>query len=100
MDPEGHQEEVFLLASAMLHFYERMCPRRRSDPAAHPDSAKKAIQSVVRSHRVRGIYMVSLEVVSLACKGLCREYIDEHDVHTLVPQRKLAFTDTIMADLF
>ena len=28
------------------------------------------------------------------------EYIDEHDVHTLVPRRKLSFTDTIMADLF
>ena len=85
MDPEGHQEEVFLLATAMLHVYERMCPRRHSDPAAHPNSSKKLIESVARSHLVRGIKMVSLEVVSLACKGLCREYIEEHDVHTLVP---------------
>ena len=100
MDPEGHQEEVFLLATFMMHLYEHMCPRRHSDPAAHPDSAKKGAQSIVRTHKVRGIYLVSLEVVSLACKGLCREYIDEHDVHTLVPKRKLSFTDTIMADLF
>ena len=50
-----------MLATAMLHFYERMCPRRHSDPAAHPDSAKKAVQSVVRTHRVRSIHMVSLE---------------------------------------
>ena len=100
LDPEGHQEETFLLASAMLHFYETMVPRRHSDPAAKPDSAKKIIESVVRSHRVRGVTMVSLEVVALACKGLCREYIDAHDVHTLVPQRKLSFTDTIIADIF
>ena len=53
-----------------------------------------------RKHLVRGIHMVSLEVVALACKGLCREYIEEHDVHTLVPERKLSFTDTIMSDLF
>jgi len=99
-DPEGHQEEVFLLATAMLHFYERMVPRRHASPAAHPDSSKKLIQSVARTHLVRGIKMVSLEVVSLACKGLCREYIAEHDVHTLVPLRKLSFTDTIMADIF
>ena len=25
---------------------------------------------------------------------------DEHDVHTLVPERKLSFTDTIVADIF
>ena len=99
-DPEGHQEEVFLLATAMLHFYEHMVPRRRANPAAHPDSSKKLIQSVLRTHLVRGIKMVSIEVVSLACKGLCREYINEHDVHTLVPMRKLSFTDTIMADIF
>ena len=29
-----------------------------------------------------------------------REYIEEHDVHTLVPERKLSFTDTIIADMF
>jgi hypothetical protein len=38
--------------------------------------------------------------VRLAVKGLCREYIDAHDVHTLVPERKLSFTDTIVADMF
>ena len=80
-----------MLASAMLYFYETMFPRRHSDPAAKPDSAKKIIESVARSHRVCGVTMVSLEVVALAmalaCKGLCREYIDAHDVHTLVPQR-------------
>ena len=72
LDPEGHQEEVFLLATAMLHFYERMMPRRHSSPAAHLDSSKKLIQSVARTHLVRGIKMVSLEVVSLACKAKAR----------------------------
>lgn len=99
-DPDGHQEEVFLLASAMMHFYETMHPRRSSDPAAHPPSAKKIIESIRRTHLVRSITMVSLEVVSLACKGLCREYIDAYGVDTLVPARKLSFTDTIVADIF
>ena len=100
MDAEGHQEEVFLMASAMLHAYENMYPRRRSDPAADPRSAQKYIESVRRTHRVKGITMASMEVVRLAVKGLCREYIDAHDVHTLVPERKLSFTDTIVADMF
>ena len=100
LDPEGHQEEVFLLSTAMLHFYERMHPRRHSDPAAKPISAEKIIESVARSHWTRGIRMVDLKVVRLACKGMCREYIDEHGVETLIPERKLPFTDTIIADLF
>jgi hypothetical protein len=82
LDPEGHQEETFLLASAMLYFYETMFPRRHSDPAAKPDSAKKIIESVARSHRVRGVTMVSLEVVALACKGLCREYTSTRTTST------------------
>ena len=100
MDAEGHQEEVFLMASAMLHAYENMYPRRRSDPAADPRSAQKYIEAVRRTHRVKGITMASMEIVRLAVKGLCREYIDEHDVHTLVPERKLSFTDAIVADMF
>ena len=47
-----------------------------------------------------GIKMVSQEVVSLACKGLCREYVDKYGVDTLVPERKLPFTDDIMRGLF
>ena len=39
-DPDGYQEEVFLLASAMLHYYENMFPRRKSDPAADPRSPR------------------------------------------------------------
>ena len=85
----------------MLHFYEHMHPRRKSDPAAKPISAMKIIESVARTHWTRGIKMVDLKVVGLACKGLCREYIDAHGVETLVPERKLPFTDTmIMADIF
>ena len=49
---------------------------------------------------LHGIQCASLKVVSLACKGMCRKYIDEYDVHTLVPERKLSFTDTIATDTF
>ena len=99
-DAEGHQEEVFLLASAMLSYYEHMHPRRKSDPAADPRSAKKYIESIARTHLTFGIRMVSLDVVSLACKGMCRDYIDKYGVETLVPERKLPFTDGIVRDMF
>ena len=84
----------------MLSYYEHMLPRRRSDPAADPRSAKKYIESVARTHLTMGIKMVSLEVVALACKGMCREYISKYGVETLVPERKLPFTDEIMRNIF
>ena len=44
--------------------------------------------------------MVSLDVVSLACKGMCRNYVDKFGVDTLVPERKLPFTDEIVREMF
>ena len=99
-DPDGYQEEVFLLVSAMMHFYDQMHPRRRTDPAANPGSAKKVIEGVARRHVVRGIKMVPMTVVNLAVKGMCREYIEQYGVDTLVPERKLPFTDAILRDIF
>ena len=98
-DPEGHQEEVFLLATAMVRMYGVMHPRRNSDPAADPRSAKKKVEGVRRRHLTRGITMAPMTLVSLAVKGMCREYISLYGVDTLVPERKLAFSDTIMRAL-
>ena len=95
-DPEGHQEEVFLLATAMVRMYGAMHPRRNSDPAADPRSAKKKIEGVRRRHLTRGITMAPMTLVTLAVKGMCREYIALYGVDTLVPERKLAFSDSIM----
>ena len=44
--------------------------------------------------------MVPTKVVALAVKGLCRDYINKHGVDTLVPERKLPFTDRILASIF
>ena len=99
MDPDGHQEEVFLLASACVRFYEVMMPRRRSDPAAKPPSAGKKVEAIRRRHFTRGIEMVSMKVVKLAIKGMCRQYVDAHGVETLVPRRKLPFPDRVMRDM-
>ena len=99
-DPDGHQEEVFLLAMAMIRMYALMHPRRKSDPAADPRSARKKIEAVRRVHWTRGITMASMALVSLAVKGMCREYIELYGVDTLVPERKLAFSDSVLKGIF
>ena len=98
-DPEGFQEEVFLCVSALINFYDNMKPRKKSDPAADPRSAGKNIEAVRRRHLTKGITMVPMNVVKLAVKGLCREYIEKHGVATLVPDRKLPFTGSMIDDM-
>ena len=66
-----HQNEIMIFSlavamvgvSALMHFYDQMHPRRRSDPAADPRSAKKVLEGVSQRHTVRGIKMVSMQVV-------------------------------------
>ena len=99
-DTEGYHDEVFLAASAVVHFHETMRPRRRSDPAADPRSALKVLEGVRRRHIVKGYRMVATSAVTLAVKGMCREYVEKYGVDTLVPERKLPFTDRIMNDMF
>ena len=99
-DPEGYMEEVFLLVAFLIHVYDRMRPRRHSDPAADPRSAKKNVEAIRRRHVVRGITMVSMAAVVLACKGMCRTYIEAYGVDTLVPDRKLPFTQPILTGMF
>ena len=41
-----------------------------------------------------------MTLVSLAVKGMCREYISLYGVDTLVPDRKLAFSHEIVRDMF
>ena len=68
--------------------------------SSDPRSAKKVLEGVARRHTVRGIKMVSMQVVNLAVKGMCREYIEMYGVDTLVPERKLPLTDRILASIF
>ena len=98
-DPEGFQEEVFLCVSALINFHANKKPRKKSDPEADPRSSGKDIEAVRRRHLTKGITMVPMNVVKLAVKGLCREYIEKHGVATLVPDRKLPFTGSMIDDM-
>jgi len=96
IDAEGHQEELFLLSSALLLMYMSMRPRRRSDPAADPRSALKKLQAVRRIHRARMLTMAPLSSALMVTKGLMRRYIREHGVATLIPDRKLPLTNVLI----
>ena len=81
--------------------YDEMRPRSRKDPAADPRSAAKKLEAVRRVHltRVPSITMVPMHVVTLATKGLMREYISKYGVASLVPERKLPLTNEIITGM-
>ena len=90
-------EEVELASHALIIFYAEMRPRSSKDPAADPRSALAKLRGVWRYAKVvHKIDMVSLSQVQLACKGLCREYIEAHGVASLVPERKLPLTNRLI----
>ena len=98
VDLAGHQEEIELMVHALIIFALEMVPRSsRTKTQADPRSGVKKIQAVVRVHWVeRRIRMVPISCVTLACKGLMREYIEEHGVEGLVPDRKNPLTNELI----
>ena len=97
-DPVGYAEECYLMGIALVMLYSEMRPRSHSDPAADPRSAVAKLRAVRRCHRKRWppIEMVPISAVSGLVKGMLREYIDEHGVAGLVPNRKLPLTNEII----
>ena len=98
-DPVGARREAFILAGGLRFIYNRMQPRRRSDPVPQPQSALNVILGIRRLHRDKGAPMVAMPMVNAIVKGLMRrlqvEYGDTHP-NLLVPERKEPFTREIL----
>ena len=89
LDSEGHAEEIELMVHALIIFARELKPRSNKHTQAQPASGKKKIEAVARVHWYeKGIRMAPISAASLAVKGLMREYIDEHGLEGLIPDRK------------
>ena len=86
------QKEHLKLGRIVLDIYEHMLPRRKSDPAAKPESAYKVYLSVKRLMRREGEDVPNVTVVRGVIKGLVVDYIKRHGFRTLVPKRAAAFS--------
>ena len=68
--------------------YPHLVPRRKSDPAAKPQSARDCLTSVRRVHARRGVELPPAPLVSKVFKGIVKRYVREHGVDALLPDRK------------
>ena len=75
-----------------------MVPRNsRTKAVADPRSAVKRLQGWARHHFIEtGVRMVEMKSVTLACRGLMREYIDEYGLEGLIPDRKNPLTNELI----
>ena len=98
-DHEGHAQEVLLQNMFLVWRYGNMAPRRKSDPAAKPQSATKSLLAVKRAHKRRGINMPASTSTSLVIKGLLNEYVRVHGPESLLPHQKAPLTNPMMYDI-
>jgi hypothetical protein len=87
----GHKESL-KLGRIVLDIYHHMRPRRRTDPAAKPESAYKVYLNVRRLMKREGYECPPVPLVRAAVKGLVVDYIKRHGFRTLVPKRAAAFS--------
>jgi len=100
-DSLGHRRESLLLASFFIYVYERMRPRRFSDPAPRPASALSVLQSVRRVHsRMAGVDMVRTPLIKGVLSGLLREFVRRHGPEALLPHRKSPILPQHLRDIF
>ena len=81
------------LARIVLDVYEHMQPRRKSDPAAKPESAF-AVYLAIRRMLLRegSTSCPTVTMVRSLIKGLVVDYIERYGFRTLVPKRAAAFS--------
>lgn len=98
LDVAGHQNEVELLLHVLIASHKSMVPRNsRTKAVADPRSAVKRLQGWARHHFIEtGVRMVEMKSVTLACRGLMREYIDEYGLEGLIPDRKNPLTNELI----
>ena len=95
-DHDGHEREVLIQAVFLVWRYVNMRPRRRADPQAKPESARKSLLAVRRAHKRRGYIMPDAPSVLLCLKGLLNQYVRLHGPESLMPHRKQPLTNEHM----
>jgi len=101
LDPETEREEIELVMNALVIGCLEGRARANKDPAVNPASIVSKLYGVKRYARVNHlIEMVSLTKVVLASKGLLREYVAQHGVASLVPERKQPLDKDMLDGMF
>ena len=87
-DRSGQEREIILQVGFVLWVYRDLKPRRRSDPAAKPASARKYLTAVRAAHLRRNVRLPDAPCVAKAMRGLLKQYVRVHGVASLLPHRK------------
>ena len=87
-DNAGHMREVFLLRAFTVYTHRNMKPRRKTRNKAKPQSALNVVAGVRRIHKRAMLDMVSCAHLSMALKGMNRQYLATEGQAALLEERK------------
>ena len=95
-DVEAQNGDVNLLCFALILIMTIMQPRKRSSPAAQPQSGFQVLLAVARVHKLLGVIMVPLKFVRLTLRGMLQRFVRVHGHDALVPDRKWPMSHRIL----
>ena len=95
-DVEAQSGDVNLLCFALILIMTIMQPRKRSSPAAQPQSGFQVLLAVARVHKLLGVVMVPLKFVRLTLRGMLQRFVRVHGHDALVPSRKWPMSHRIL----
>lgn len=95
----ARQRETVIWINALIYIYPRMKPAPGRTTHPKPSSAMAILQHVRRLHERLDIPVVSLKPCVRAMRRLIDEWVDEHGVEALQPQRKAALTPELIIRL-
>ena len=85
----------------LLHVYERIRPRSKTDPEAKPASVLAVLLAARREHKRNGLQqcLPSLTAITSTVKGMTMMFIDRHGHEALLPHRKEPITTAVISHL-
>ena len=95
----AYLREVVLLTNALSYFMRTKKPRARCDLMIKPQTAMATLRGVERIHKRNHVHLIPLSALSLPLKGLMRDYVKRFGPKSLIPKRREAFTNPMIATL-
>ena len=98
-DVDAQDGDVTLLCFALILIMTVMQPRKKSSPAAQPQSGFQVLLAISRIHKLLGVIMVPLKFIRITLRGMLQRFVRVHGHEALVPDRKWPMSHRIFTQL-
>jgi hypothetical protein len=99
LDPAGHQRELMLMISALIHFHQAGAPRPNGTNRnrVKPSTAMGNLLAVRRVFKANFIPLISMAAITRVLHAMNSKFIDDFGPKALAVTRAAPFTNEILA---